>query len=96
MTTGRVSRSTRPCGGVRIAEHPENHTCATVSQRRILVFLSMTVLALASVATRAATAPATEYFTRPIRLIVGFPPGSTDDYNARVIAPKLTEINRSS
>ncbi len=31
------------------------------------------------------------YPNRPIRLIVGFPAGSTDDYNARVIGPKLTE-----
>jgi tripartite-type tricarboxylate transporter receptor subunit TctC len=31
------------------------------------------------------------YPNRPIRLIVGFPAGSTDDYNARVVGPKLTE-----
>jgi tripartite-type tricarboxylate transporter receptor subunit TctC len=34
---------------------------------------------------------AASYPSRPIRLIVGFPPGSTDDFNARTIAAKLTE-----
>jgi tripartite-type tricarboxylate transporter receptor subunit TctC len=31
------------------------------------------------------------YPTRPIRIIIGFPPGGSDDYLARVIGPKLAE-----
>ena len=31
------------------------------------------------------------YPNRPIRMILGFPPGGSDDYMARIIAPKLAE-----
>jgi tripartite-type tricarboxylate transporter receptor subunit TctC len=46
--------------------------------------------AFVSFAAVAASGPAV-YPNRPIRLIVGFTPGSADDYIARVLAPKLTE-----
>ena len=38
-----------------------------------------------------ATAAESSYPNRPIRLIVGFPAGTTDDFNARVLGGKLTE-----
>ena len=49
-----------------------------------------------SVVTTAAAAGAPEtqsgaYPARPVRVVVGYPPGSTNDLLARLIAPKLTE-----
>jgi hypothetical protein len=39
----------------------------------------------------AGTVTAEEYPTRPVRIIVGFPPGGATDLVARIIAPKLGE-----
>jgi len=39
----------------------------------------------------AGTAVAEEYPTRPVRIIVGFPPGGATDLVARIVAPKLGE-----
>ena len=39
----------------------------------------------------AATADAQQYPNRPIRLIVGYPPGGPSDITARLVAPYLTE-----
>ena len=35
--------------------------------------------------------PAAEYPSRPLRLVVTFPPGGSADFQARIIGPKLTE-----
>ncbi len=53
-----------------------------------------TTIAAASIAllTLTGSAMADDYPTRPVRIIVGFPPGGATDLVARVIGPKLGEI----
>jgi tripartite-type tricarboxylate transporter receptor subunit TctC len=48
--------------------------------------------ALALITATVAYAQAPAYPSKPIRLIVGFPPGGSNDIVARIIAPKLTQI----
>lgn len=53
--------------------------------------IPFTAACLAMLALTAASANANEYPTRPVRIIVGFPPGGATDLVARVIGPKLGE-----
>jgi len=48
------------------------------------------VLALISLAPLAATAQ--RYPVKPVRVIIGFPPGGGEDFHARTVAQKLTEL----
>ena len=57
-------------------------------KHRKLVQALCVVTALAAAFSAAAQAP---YPVKPIRFLVGFPPGGTNDIVARVLAPKLTE-----
>jgi tripartite-type tricarboxylate transporter receptor subunit TctC len=53
--------------------------------------LCLATLAPASVGGWAAGGATDSYPNKPIRAILGFPPGGSDDYLARTIGPKLTE-----
>ena len=54
-------------------------------------FLHMTAGA-AALASLAGTAHSQIYPTRPVRLLVGFPPGGGSDVGARIIANRLSEV----
>ncbi|MFN7087443.1 MAG: Bug family tripartite tricarboxylate transporter substrate binding protein [Burkholderiales bacterium] len=58
---------------------------------KVLHFASRTLLAMAA-ALAAACAFAQEYPAKPVRMIVGFPPGGATDLVARILQPKMTEL----
>ncbi|MGH8663220.1 MAG: tripartite tricarboxylate transporter substrate binding protein, partial [Burkholderiales bacterium] len=53
--------------------------------------LALTVVSIAGWSSGFAASPADTYPDRPVRMIVGFPPGGGTDIMSRIIAPKLTE-----
>jgi tripartite-type tricarboxylate transporter receptor subunit TctC len=55
---------------------------------RLAVFVS-TLLALAAAPT---TAPAQDFPTRPIRMVIAFPPGGPTDFVGRLVADKVKDI----
>src|SRR5689334_5699198 len=56
-----------------------------------LVTLLLPLVALFPVGVSAAAAP-DQYPTKPVRLIVSYPPGGADDAHGRLLAERLTEI----
>lgn len=60
-------------------------------QRPLAAACFVLLACAAATAAAAAAAAAEDYPTRPVRIIVGFPPGGATDLVARIIGPKLGE-----
>lgn len=82
-TAAKIPRHCRPSGGDhRMAYHRRIHAIS-------IALLAMTCTAAAAPA--AAAEPASKFPLRPVRLIVPFPPGGSNDILGRVIAQKMGE-----
>ncbi len=75
-------------GTRRLSQGAPCHGCARAGQRRWRVICSLPLVALLVMA---ASAAAQNYPLRPVRLIVGFPPGGAADILGRIAAQQLTE-----
>src|SRR5690349_1236908 len=76
---------------MRSRECSTNTEHQTMTTKNVRVLLCALCSALLGTAAIAATHSAEAYPSRPIRIVLGFPPGGSDDYLARIIGPKLSE-----
>ena len=61
------------------------------SLRRMVRYASITILALASVIPSGKVLAQDNYPNRPLKLVVGFPPGGSSDATGRLLAAALSE-----
>jgi tripartite-type tricarboxylate transporter receptor subunit TctC len=65
---------------------------STPSRRFMAILLAMILRALlASAVLVSSAAPADDYPSKPVRLLVGFPPGGATDLVARILQPRLAQ-----
>ena len=64
-------------------------------RKRLILFMAALALGCGSTCVRAqgpSTGSGQAYPNKPVRMIVGFPPGGGTDVVARILAPKLSEF----
>jgi tripartite-type tricarboxylate transporter receptor subunit TctC len=64
---------------------------STPSRCFMAILLAMILRALAAAAVLVSTAAAQDYPSKPIRILVGFPPGGATDLVARILQPRLAQ-----
>lgn len=87
---GRLQPESRSFRRVYVLGSGVRQNNGLVGRVLALTVTSLTVVFATVVTARHATAQT--YPTKPVRMIVGFPPGGSNDIVARIVAPKLGEL----
>jgi tripartite-type tricarboxylate transporter receptor subunit TctC len=78
-------------GGDKMCETPQWRRTEEGTMRRALMFSSMLAAGLAALVGMPGAAPAADYPTKPITLIIGFAPGGPSDVMARILTKRMEE-----